>query len=51
MTLEEKSLATILLGTFSILMIIARRYKNTDKDAGKAIAGWTIVMFISLWSL
>ncbi len=51
MTFEQRIIATAVLGAVAAAMIFARRWKNTDTDAGVGIAGWTIVILLfGIWS-
>ena len=46
---ELKIIATIIIMICSACMIFARRWNNTDKDAGIGIAGWTMFIIIGMW--
>ena len=48
--MTEKILGGIIIGIVGCLLTFARRYKNKDKEAGAAIAGWTLVI-VALWML
>jgi predicted tellurium resistance membrane protein TerC len=47
--LLEKTLISFLLMVGAALMILARRYNNSDSNAGYGIAGWTIFIIICMW--
>lgn len=49
MTIPMTIYATIAIGISSSLIVLARRYKNTDDKAGEAIAGWSIFLIIIIW--
>jgi len=48
--MTEKCIATIIICISSIMMILALRYGNHDKEAGRGVAGWTIVILLFLWT-
>ena len=39
--------AAILFGASAL--VFARRYRNTDPDAGTGIAGWALFLVIIIW--
>jgi len=47
--MTEKTWLTLILVVGAAVMIAARRYKNTEPNAGLGIAGWTIVILLHLW--
>ena len=49
MTMENRLIVTAILMVGSTLMIAARRYKNTDSDAGIGIVFGTFVVLIGIW--
>ena len=42
--------AFVLIGVTGSVLTVARRYRNSDKDAGAGIAAWTAAVLI-LWVL
>ena len=48
--INEKLIATIIIGLTGIGLTFARRYnKPNDKTAGLGVAGWTIVILLFMW--
>jgi hypothetical protein len=48
---EVKLYATIVVGVATALMILVRRYNNTDKNAGLGIGGWGIFTIFCIWGI
>lgn len=48
--MTEKLWATLIIMIGATLMIIARRYKNNNLDAGYGIAGWTMFIILCIWT-
>ena len=49
--MSEKLIATIIIGITGALITFARRYNNPhDSTAGLGVAGWTIVIFLLMWT-
>ena len=46
--MSEKLLGIIIIGVIGSLLTLARRYKNSDGDAGYGVAGWTIIIIL-IW--
>ncbi len=44
--MSDKLIGIIVIGMVGIFLVLARRFRNTDKDAGKGIAGGTIFAII-----
>jgi len=36
----------LIIGLIGVLLILARKYKNSDQEAGSGIAFWTLLMII-----
>jgi hypothetical protein len=47
--LLEKSISTAILLFGGAAMIFARRYHNSDPEAGIGIAGWIMFIIIFMW--
>jgi len=47
----EKIWGTLVVGIAGALLVAARRYKNKDKEAGYTIAGWSMVIILSIWGM
>ena len=45
----EEVYGTLAVGAVSALMIFARRYKNSDPTAGYGIAGWAVLILLTIW--
>ena len=50
MTILDKLYATGVIGLVSTFLIVARRYKNPDKQAGVGVAGWAIFTIFLIWT-
>ena len=48
-TFVQRSIVTGVLMVGAAAMILARRYKNEDSEAGCGIAGWTIFIILCMW--
>jgi hypothetical protein len=45
----ERALGTLFVMLGAAAMIAARRWNNTDNDAGYGIAGWATFVIVVIW--
>lgn len=49
MIMYEKIIASAIIMFGASALVFARRYNNTDEEAGTGVAGWTIFIIILIW--